>query len=161
MKAIAGIISMDVGMTATILQLVHFAYFGASQAISSVKRSLTFLGLNTVRTLVRSVSILSQFSKEDALISLRFLVGREHSEWSAGPGDHEGGRCMQFMIDQLYTVGELYDVGIMALATNATTAMVPFSWMLQSRIGRFERQSSSSLELPMLRSVPICWESGE
>lgn len=68
---------------------------------------------------------------------------------------------MQFMIDQLYTVGELYDVGIVALATNATTAMVPFSWMLQSRIGRFERQSSSSLELPMLRSVPICWESGE
>ncbi|GAB4317513.1 MAG: response regulator [Candidatus Zixiibacteriota bacterium] len=55
------IISRDVGMSAKILQLVNSAFFGLRQEIEDPSRAVMFLGLDTIKSLVLSVSVFSSF----------------------------------------------------------------------------------------------------
>ena len=61
MERIGEIISRDIGMTTKILQLVNSAFFGLSQSISSPAEAVMYLGLSTVRSLVLSIQVFSQF----------------------------------------------------------------------------------------------------
>ena len=49
---IGKIISQDLGMSAKILQLVNSAFFGVRQHVTGISQAVSFLGLNTVKTLV-------------------------------------------------------------------------------------------------------------
>jgi len=57
------IISNDVGMSAKILQLVNSAFFGLPKNISNPVRAVNLLGLETVKALILSVKVFSQFAK--------------------------------------------------------------------------------------------------
>ena len=61
LAGIAKIISRDVGMAAKILQLANSAFVGTSGRVSSLPQAVTLLGTETVRTLVLSVHVFSQF----------------------------------------------------------------------------------------------------
>ncbi len=60
-KRVGEIIAKDVGMTAKILQLVNSAFFGVSRHVSSPAQAAVLLGLDTIRALVLSLHIFSQF----------------------------------------------------------------------------------------------------
>jgi len=60
-RAIAGILSRDVGLTAGILKLVNSSFFGIPRRIASTEQAITLLGLETVRSLVLSHSLFSCF----------------------------------------------------------------------------------------------------
>ena len=62
-KQVGAIIEKDIGMTAKILQLVNSAYFGIPRQVSSTVQAVSFLGLETVKTLVLSVQVFSQFDQ--------------------------------------------------------------------------------------------------
>jgi len=55
------IISMDVAMTAKILQLVNSAFFSIPYTVSNLNQALSILGLNTIKALVLSVGVFSQY----------------------------------------------------------------------------------------------------
>jgi putative nucleotidyltransferase with HDIG domain len=55
------IISMDIAMTAKILQLVNSAFFSIPYKISNLNQALSILGLNTIKSLVLSVGVFSEY----------------------------------------------------------------------------------------------------
>ena len=55
------IISMDIAMTAKILQLVNSAFFSIPYSISNLNQALSILGLNTIQSLVLSVGVFSEY----------------------------------------------------------------------------------------------------
>ncbi len=61
LKRVGEIIAKDVGMTAKILQLVNSAFFGLSRHVSHPAQAAVLLGLDTIRALVLSLHIFSQF----------------------------------------------------------------------------------------------------
>lgn len=60
-RQIGEIISQDAGMTAKVLQLVNSAFFGLPRHVSSPGQAAVLLGTDTLRTLVLSVEVFSQF----------------------------------------------------------------------------------------------------
>ncbi len=61
LSKVGEIISMDVAMTAKILQLVNSAFFSIPYKVSNLAQALSILGLNTIRALVLSVGVFSQY----------------------------------------------------------------------------------------------------
>lgn len=60
-EGLGAIIARDIGMTARVLKIVNSASFGLREKISSPGQAATFLGLDTLRSLVLSVGVFSQF----------------------------------------------------------------------------------------------------
>ncbi len=51
------LIARDVGMSASVLRIVNSAYFGLNRPMTTVQGAVTFLGTETIRTLVLSVQV--------------------------------------------------------------------------------------------------------
>lgn len=62
-KKIGAIITKDIGMTAKILQMVNSAYFGLCRKITRAEEAVSYLGMETVKSLVLSAKIFSQFDQ--------------------------------------------------------------------------------------------------
>jgi putative nucleotidyltransferase with HDIG domain len=113
------LVAKDPGMTAYILKLVNSAFFGLPQQISNAVEATTYLGLDTIKTLVLSIHAFSQFENARAG-SLSIPALWEHSlraaatakavarELKAGPK----------IADEAYVAGMLHDVGKLVLAAN-------------------------------------------
>ncbi len=63
-KEVSDIISKDVGMSIKILQLVNSAYFGIPRHVESAAQAVTMLGLNTIKAIVLSTGVFSQFDEK-------------------------------------------------------------------------------------------------
>lgn len=66
---VGSIIAEDMSMSAKVLQLVNSAYFGLSQQVASPTQATALLGLQTIRDLVLSIEVFSQFDH----IKIRYL----------------------------------------------------------------------------------------
>ncbi len=65
LNQIGELISRDVGMSAKILKIVNSAYFGLLAKINSVERAVTYLGLETINSLVLAAEIFSTYEEID------------------------------------------------------------------------------------------------
>ena len=65
LSKVGEIISRNVGMTAQILKLVNSAYFGLRVTVSNPVHAAKLLGLDTIRALVLTHEVFSQFSQID------------------------------------------------------------------------------------------------
>lgn len=113
---IARIISKDVAMAAKILQLSNSAFVGASGRVSSLVHALSLIGTETVRTLVLSVHVFSQFDgKPQIRASLSALW--EHSVAVASLAQRIASceNCAKAMVEQSFTAGLLHDIGRVVL----------------------------------------------
>lgn len=63
-KAIASIIAQDITMTAKILQLVNSAFYGLASKVTNLQQAVTILGTNTLKALVLSQKVFSEFQGE-------------------------------------------------------------------------------------------------
>ena len=63
-KKVGEIISTDMGMTAKILQVVNSAFFGLVRKINNPKEAVMLLGTETIKALVLSVKIFSEFNRK-------------------------------------------------------------------------------------------------
>lgn len=117
LENIGQLISRDVGMTAKILQLVNSAFFGLAQPIGSPTEATAYLGLNTIRALVLSMGIFSQY-QQDICPSFSLDVLGRHS-WLAGTMARrvaQDQHCDQKFLEQCFLAGLLHDVGQLVLA---------------------------------------------
>ena len=113
---IARIISKDVAMAAKILQLSNSAFVGSSGRVSSLVHALSLIGTETVRTLVLSVHVFSQFEgKPQIRASLTALW--EHSVAVGSLAQRIAGsqNCPKAMVEQSFTAGLLHDIGKVVL----------------------------------------------
>jgi HD-like signal output (HDOD) protein len=116
---IGEIISRDAGMSAKILQLVNSAFFGLISRVSHPSQAVHMLGLDTVKALVLSVKIFSQFDKSVMkLFSVEYLwkhsltVGTCAKEIAIATGMNKR------VIEDSFMAGILHDIGIVVLAAN-------------------------------------------
>jgi len=116
---VAKIISKDIGMTTKILQLVNSAFFGLPQPAADPMEAVMFLGLTTIRALVLSVQVFSQF---DSRANKSFSIdGLAQHCWLTGLLARriaEAEHCDPKFDDQCFLAGLLHDVGQLILATN-------------------------------------------
>lgn len=61
LDAVAILVERDPGLTARLLQLVNSAFFGLSRSVTSPQEAVTYLGLDTLRSLVLSMQTFAQF----------------------------------------------------------------------------------------------------
>ncbi len=110
------IISKDVGMSAKLLQLVNSAFFGLPTPISSTVRAVNFLGLKTIKTLILTIKIFSQYDRAglpgyfissvlDHSISMGILARSIATQEDLG----------QNQIDEAFMAGLLHDIGKLIL----------------------------------------------
>ena len=116
-KTVGEIVSRDIGMSAKILQLVNSAFFGITQPVSDITHAVILLGLETIKSLVISVKIFSQFDKiELENFSLRSLW--DHSltvgHWAKLIAQTQN--ADQKIIDDALLAGMMHDVGKLVLA---------------------------------------------
>ncbi len=62
-QKIASIIAKDVGMTAKILHVANSAFFGLGHQVSNPSRAVSILGMDTIKALIMTVQIFSQFDR--------------------------------------------------------------------------------------------------
>lgn len=112
---ITEIVRRDPAMTAKVLQLVNSAYFGAGRATSSIESAVRYLGVERLRHLVASASVL--VAANDPM-NVQEVV-RASSV-----------RCAELAVkllgvdvtDEAYVVGILHDIGCLILAVDGDTA---------------------------------------
>lgn len=116
-QKVGSIISKDVGMTAKILQLVNSAFFGLPRHVSSPTQAVTLLGLDTVRALVLSVHIFTQFASQE-VISLKGLWKHSLTTGVFAKIIAKEENQKRTLIDDCFMTGLLHDLGKLILLVN-------------------------------------------
>ncbi len=119
MKKIGDIIEKDVGMTAKILQLVNSAFFGLPRHIASPSQAVSLLGLDTIKALVLSVQVFSQF--EGSPVEKRLVEQLFHHCTTVGA--YARLICLEEESDEKtkddsFMAGMLHQIGLLILAAN-------------------------------------------
>jgi HD-like signal output (HDOD) protein/CheY-like chemotaxis protein len=126
---IGEIVGKDLGMAAKILKLVNSAFFGLGRQISNPTEAVSYLGIDTIKTLVLSIHAFSQFSPSRAgKFSIESLW--VHSQATAGLAK-EITRMENpdpKLMDEAFVSGLLHDTGKLVLASNFP---VEYDQMLQ------------------------------
>jgi len=119
MEAVGRIIARDVAMSAKVLQLVNSAFFGLRRSVSDPVEAAVFLGLDTIKALVLSAQVFSQFDP-DAVPGFSIDELWEHSlrtgNWARVVALAEG--CDKSTAEQCFTAGMLHEIGRLVIATN-------------------------------------------
>ncbi|HEX4119157.1 MAG TPA: response regulator [Verrucomicrobiae bacterium] len=116
-ERVAEIISKDVGMTSKILQLVNSAFFGLAESAANPLDAVFYLGLSTIRALVVSVHVFSQF--DSATIKCFSVEQLAQHGWRTALAakkisvmEHGDSK----LDDQCFLAGLLHDVGRLVMA---------------------------------------------
>ncbi len=119
LEDIGDIIARDIGMTAQILRLANSAFFGLRQQLASPRMAVSYLGLDTIKSLVLSIHAFSQF-KGAATGFLNLEALWSHSLTVAGYAQaiaHAEGAESK-LAEEAFAAGVLHDVGKLVLAIN-------------------------------------------
>jgi len=118
-KKVGEIISKDLSMTAKILQMVNSAFFGLFRKINSPEQAVMMLGLETIKALVLSVKIFSEFNRKsfswfniDELFNHSLAVSMYAKAIIKKENPDQG------LINNSLMAGLLHDLGKLILATN-------------------------------------------
>ncbi len=116
LAGIAKIISKDVGMAAKILQLANSAFVGSSGRVSSLPQALTLIGTETVRTLVLSVHVFSQFDgNRQVAASLPALWDHSIAVSTMAHRIASAENSAKAIVEECFTAGLLHDLGKVVL----------------------------------------------
>jgi len=119
LEEVGRIIGQDVGMTAQVLKLVNSAFFGLRRQLANASEAVTYLGGETMKSLVLSIHAFSQFDRADlGEFSLDKL--RSHSTEVAAAAKAialaEGADAK--VVDEAFVSGMLHDIGKLVLLSN-------------------------------------------
>ena len=120
-EKIGQIISKDPGMLTKMLQVVNSPLYGLPRRISSATQAVALLGLETIKSLVLSMKVFSQFeSSAQTFFSLDILWnhGMITGRYARMIAKQQGTTACN-MAEDAFTAGLLHDVGLLVLATNA------------------------------------------
>ncbi len=119
LKKAARIVAKDLGMVTKILQLVNSAFFGLRTRVSNPEQAVALLGFDTVKSLVLSTQVFSQYDQAalpafslDDLWRHAILSGTYARRLAKKEG------LSQAMVEDAYTAALLHDVGVLVLAVN-------------------------------------------
>jgi len=118
-KKIAEIISTDLAMTAKILQVVNSAFFGLVRKISNPNEAVMLLGTETIKALVLSVKIFSQFNqKKFDWFNFDELFNHSMSVSMFAQSISKQEHLDQNLVNNSLMAGMFHDLGKLILVTN-------------------------------------------
>ena len=118
-KKVGDIISKDISMTAKILQVVNSVFFGLSRKINTPQEAVMLLGLETIKSLVLSVKIFSEFSqKKFSWFDIDGLFTHSMSVSTYTKTIIANENLNQELLNNSLMAGLLHDLGKLILATN-------------------------------------------
>ncbi len=113
-RAIEKLIERDSAITAKVLRAANSAYYGCTN-IPTVGRAISVLGLNTVRSLIVSISFGQMMSGRGHAKSFDKMACWRHSLAVATAARIIGKMKMPMKAEELYAAGILHDVGLLVL----------------------------------------------
>ncbi|MEJ2528620.1 MAG: response regulator [Gammaproteobacteria bacterium] len=120
-RAVGGIIAKDPGITAKILQLVNSAFFGLGRKVSNPEEAASLLGMDTIKCLVLSVGLFSQFNTSrlnQMGFSLEEAVDHSIRVGLLAQQIAKSENASKQMLDESHLSGFLHDIGRLILAEN-------------------------------------------
>jgi HD-like signal output (HDOD) protein/CheY-like chemotaxis protein len=121
MDRIGELIARDMGLSAKILRLVNSAFFGLGCRITHPTEAVIYLGLETVKSLVLSMQVFSQFNQYQAAVPEFPLELLWQHCWSTGVRARRLARAERFdpeLSDHCFVSALLHDVGRLVLVAN-------------------------------------------
>lgn len=113
------IISNDMAMSAKILQLVNSAFFGLRRRCTSPVDAAIYLGFETIKTLVLSIHIFSQFKGVGVPgFSMETLWDHSMTVGSFAKLIATSARAGKKVIEDSFTAGMLHDIGKLIFVSN-------------------------------------------
>ena len=118
-RKVAEIISADLAMTAKILQVVNSAFFGLVRKINNPKEAVMLLGTETIKALVLSVKIFSQFNhKKFAWFNFDELFNHSMSVSMFAQMISKQEHLDQTLVNNSLMAGMFHDLGKLILVAN-------------------------------------------
>jgi HD-like signal output (HDOD) protein len=118
-KKVGDIISNDLAMAAKILQVVNSAFFGLVRKISNPKEAVMLLGTETIKALVLSVKIFSEFNQNKfAWFSFGDLFNHSMSVSMFAQTITKEEHLDQNLVNHSLMAGMFHDLGKLILVTN-------------------------------------------
>ena len=118
-KKVGEIISTDLGMTAKILQVVNSAFFGLVRKIRNPKEAVMLLGTETIKALVLSVKIFSEFNQNKfAWFNFDDLFDHSMSVSMFAQTISKEEHLDKSLINNSLMAGMFHDLGKLILVTN-------------------------------------------
>ena len=118
-KKVAEIISTDLAMTAKILQVVNSAFFGLVRKINNPQEAVMLLGTETIKALVLSVKIFSEFNqKKLAWFNFDQLFNHSMSVSMFAQTISKQEHLDQGLVNNALMAGMFHDLGKLILVTN-------------------------------------------
>jgi HD-like signal output (HDOD) protein len=116
---VGNVVARDLGMTAKILKLVNSAFFGLRREVSSPTEAVTYIGLDTLKSLVLSLHAFSQYEGDrSGGFSLGALWGHSLSTATAAKHIAVFEKADRKVMNEAFVAGLLHDAGKAALAFN-------------------------------------------
>lgn len=115
LKEISDIISTDAPLSAKVLQVVNSPFYGLATKISSVSHAMTYLGLNTVKNLALSFSLMLHFRKNNKH-ALNYVAFWKDSLVGAVAAKLVAERISRKHGENAFFLGLLQDIGVLILA---------------------------------------------
>jgi HD-like signal output (HDOD) protein len=139
LEEIGAIVSRDIGMTAQILKLANSAFFGLGRQLSSAGEAVSYLGLDTIKSLVLSAHAFSQFEKaETGSLKIESLWSHSLQVASFAKRISKLENQDPQAVEEAFTAGMLHDIGKLVLAVN-----------LPNEYTEATRLAHSGVELPL------------
>ena len=118
-KKIGDIIATDLAMTAKILQVVNSAFFGLVRKISNPREAVMLLGTETIKALVLSVKIFSEFNqKKFTWFNFDVLFNHSMSVSMFAQTISKEERLDPYLVNNSLMAGMFHDLGKLILVTN-------------------------------------------
>ncbi len=115
MNHIADTISQDLSVSATILKTINSPLYGLSRSVTDIKKSVRYIGLSGIITLVTSSLIRKSFAQKDCSIELDDFWNNATN--IANTAVYIGNKLQQKVSsDKLFTLGLFHDCGIAVMA---------------------------------------------
>ncbi len=119
LQRVGRLVERDIGMTAKILQIVNSAFFGLPRRVVSAQDAVALLGYDTLKALVLSSGIFSQFdAKHMRCLNLDALWQHCMHAGLFARTIAVSEKLPRASQDEAFTAGMLHDIGKLVLAQN-------------------------------------------
>jgi putative nucleotidyltransferase with HDIG domain len=80
---VSAIVEQDLAISAKVLQLVNSAFFGVTREVTHIQTAISYLGVNTLQSLVLSVEVFRSFQAQKAVPGFSLEELQAHSQLAA------------------------------------------------------------------------------
>ena len=119
LKKISEIISLDLGMSSKVLQLVNSAFFGLPRRVDNISLAASLLGLDILSDLILMMSVFSQFDDlEHEDFSFDYLTEHSVNTAKAARAIAQTEKLSAAEQKVAYTAGLMHDIGKLVFLVN-------------------------------------------